>query len=107
MSGEAKARRKSNALVSMFSYSRGRLEKEGLLRRYVVEEELLDGCLSTSARGKVESGDMTRVRGEETDPCWPKRRIFVHWRSSDRAMWKWKGEVTRTRARARDKDEIK
>ena len=83
--GEAKPRRKSNALVSMFSYSRCRFEKEGLLCRYVTKEELLDGCLSTSARGKVESGDMTRRR-EEMDPCWPKRRIFVHWRSSVRAM---------------------
>lgn len=41
-SGEAKARRKSNALVSMFSYSRCRFEKEGLFGRYVVEKELLD-----------------------------------------------------------------
>jgi hypothetical protein len=57
-SGETKAKRESNALVSMFSYSRGRFEKEGLFRGYVVEEELLDGSLSASARGKVESGDI-------------------------------------------------
>jgi hypothetical protein len=68
-SGEAKARRKSNGLVSMFSYSRSRFEKESLFGRYVVEKELLDGCLSASGRGKVERGDMRRVRGEETDPC--------------------------------------
>jgi hypothetical protein len=81
-SGEAKARRKSNTLVSMFSYSRCRFEKEGLFRRNIVEEELLYGCFSASALSKIETGDRTRVRGGETDPCWPKRRIFVHWRLS-------------------------
>lgn len=42
----------------MFSYSRCRLEEERLFRRYVIEEELLDGRLSASARGKVESGNI-------------------------------------------------
>jgi hypothetical protein len=50
----------------MFSYSSCGFEKESLFGGYVVEKELLDGCLSASARGKVESGDM---RGVETDPC--------------------------------------
>jgi len=68
-SGGVKVRRMSNALVMMFSYSRCGFEKEGLFRRYVVEKELLDGGLSTSARGKIEIGDMMRVRGAETDPC--------------------------------------
>ena len=40
----------------MFSYSRCGFEKEGLFRSYVVKKELLNGCLSTSARGKVETG---------------------------------------------------
>jgi hypothetical protein len=53
----------------MFSYSRRRLKKECLFRRYIIEEELLDGCLSASARGKVESGDTRVGRGGETDPC--------------------------------------
>jgi hypothetical protein len=40
----------SDALVSVFSYSRGRFEKEGLFRRHVVEKALLDRGLTASAR---------------------------------------------------------
>ena len=48
----------SDALVSVFSYSRCRFEEEGLLRRHVVEKALLDGGLTTSAgREKVEIRD--------------------------------------------------
>jgi hypothetical protein len=58
-----------NALILMFSCSRRRFEEEGLFRGYVVKKELLDGSLSTSARGKVEIVDRTWVRRGETDPC--------------------------------------
>lgn len=69
VSGRVRVSKMSDALVWMFSCPRCGFEKEGLFRGYVVEKELLDGGLSTSARGKIEIGDRRWVRRGETDPC--------------------------------------
>jgi hypothetical protein len=47
----------SDALIIMFSYSRGRIEKEGLFGRHIVEKTLLDGGLTTSAGRRAEIRD--------------------------------------------------
>jgi hypothetical protein len=60
--------RERDILVSMYSGLGCGIEKEGLLRRRIVEKDLLDGGLSASARRKVEIGNRVRGLRGETDP---------------------------------------
>jgi hypothetical protein len=55
-------------LISMNSSLGCGFEKEGLLRRRIIEKDLLDRGLSASARRKVEIGNRVRGLRGETDP---------------------------------------
>lgn len=61
-----------DALVLVLSRSRRGFEKEGLFCGHVVEKELLDGGLSTSARRNVEIGDNTKTREGRRTPVDPR-----------------------------------